>query len=83
MSGFWIILIFIKATAGPLRAAVADTGRAVTSGAAKRNILRTVRRTLAVVNTFSVIVTFQRQIALMGKGSMQFNFLTDGGLILA
>ena len=78
-----MILILIKAAAGPVGTAVAGAGRTVTSGAAERTVFRTVRRTLTVENTFSVMITFQRHLAFMRKGSMPFDFLANGRLIFA
>ena len=83
MGVFRTVLVFIKTTAGPAGTAIADTRGAVTSGAMKRTVLRTVRCTLAAVNTFFIMIALQRHFTLMSKGSVKLNLLADSGFILA
>ena len=83
MGVFRTVLVFIKTTAGPAGTAIADTRGAVTSGAMKRTVLRTVRCTLAAVNTFFIMIALQSHFTLMSKGSVKLNLLADSGFILA
>ena len=83
MGIFWRVLVFIKATVGPVGTAVAGTWGAVASGAMKRNVLRTVRCTLAAINTFFIMIALQGHLTLMGKSSVKLDLLANGGLILA
>ena len=78
MGIFWRVLVFIKATVGPVGTAVAGTWGAVASGAMKRNVLRTVRCTLAAINTFFIVSALQRHLTLMGKGAMEADLFGDG-----
>ena len=80
---FRTVLVFIKTAAGPVGTAVAGTRGAVTPGAMERRVLRTVRCTLATINTFFIMIAFQRHLALIGKGSMKFDLFANGGLVLA
>ena len=83
MGIFWRVLVFIKATVGPVGTAVAGTWGAVASGAMKRNVLRTVRCTLAAINTFFIVSALQRHLTLMGKSSVKFDLFANSRLILA
>ena len=83
MGLFRAVLVFIKMAAGPVGTAIAGARRAVASGAMERTILRTVRCTLAAINTFFIMIALQGHLTLMGKSSVKLDLLANGGLILA
>jgi hypothetical protein len=83
MGIFRAVLVFIKMTSGPAAAAITGTGSTVSPGTLKRVVFRAVRSTLSAVNTFTVILTFQRHPAFVGKRPVELNFLTDSGLVFA
>ena len=83
MGIFRTVLIFIKTTAGPVGTAVASARGAVASGTTKRTVLRTVRCTLATINTFFIMIALQRHLTLMGKSSVKFDLFANSRLILA
>ena len=68
----------VEAAARPAGTAVAGTGRAVTSGAAERRVFGAVRSALAAMNTFAIMVAFERHLTLMGKGAMEADLFGDG-----
>lgn len=77
------VLVFIKTAAGPVGTAIAGTRGTVASGAMERTVLGTVRCTLASINTFFIVIAFQRHLTLIGKSSVKPDLLANGGLILA
>ena len=83
MSLLRTVLVFIETTVGPVGAAVAGTRGAVASVAMERTILRTVRCTLAAINTFFLKIALQGHLTLMGKSPVKLDLLANGGLILA
>ena len=83
MGIIWTVLIFIKMTAGPVGTAVASARGAVASGTTERTVLRTVRCTLAAINTFFIMIALQRHLTLMGKSSVKFDLFANSRLILA
>lgn len=83
MGLFWTLLVFIKTASGPVGTAIAGARGAVASGTMERTVLRTVRCTLAAVNTFFIMIALQRHFTLMSKGSVKLNLLADSGFILA
>lgn len=68
----------VEAAARPVGTAVAGTRRAVTSGAAERRVFGAVRSALAAMNTFAIMVAFERHLTLMGKGAMEADLFGDG-----
>ena len=49
----------------------------------ERGVFRTVRGTMTLKGAFAVIITFKGHLTFVGKGSMEFDFLADSGLVFA
>ena len=75
--------VLVEAAVAPAGTAVAGARSAVPSGTAEGDEIRTVRSTLAPMDTLAVRVAFQREAAFVRKGSVEFDFFTDSGLVLA
>ena len=83
MGLFRTVLKFIETAAGPVGTAIAGARGAVASGAMERTVFRAVRNALAAINTFFVIITFQRHLTPMREGAVKLDLFANGGLILA
>ena len=67
----------------PVGTAIAGTGSAVTSGAVEGRILRAVQGTLTLKRTFAVIIAFERHLAFMSKGPVEFDFFAHRGFVFS
>ena len=74
---------FVKVAFCPAGTAIAGAGRTVSAGTFKGNIFRAVRGTVSAVDTFAVVIAFQRHPALMRESSMKFDFFSDGRFIFS
>ena len=75
---FRAVAELVEAAARPVGTAVAGARRAITSGAAERRVFGAVRSALAAMNTFAIMVAFERHLTLMGKGAMEADLFGDG-----
>lgn len=72
----------VEAAAAPGGTAVTGTRRAVPPGAAEGDIIGTVQRTHATMDTFAVSIAFEREAAFVRKSSVELDFFANGGFIL-
>lgn len=78
-----IISKFIESAVGKRTASVAGTGRTIPAGTGKGTEIRAGGSAAAAMAAFSVGITFQCEIAFVGKDAVELDFLAYGGLILA
>ena len=79
----WGVGELVEPAVVPLGAAVAGSRGAVTPGTMERDEAGAARGAFPAVGAFFVSGTFQRETAFVGKVPMEFDLLSDGGLVLA